>query len=247
MTVHANQQDVEIPIMISNDVELRGLVIPLTMESTSGGASITSARIEYRDRLTTHLTEIQICNHYAQEDGTCKSGGPGGYGTIKGNTCGFDYPVVAMPEGFLLSSNKILGSNLPPGNDIAAVLVVDVGPDEGTMMIDTTCANPANHLLFVHAMGYPVGDLSFRRGLITVNPCCRTMTGNVDNDPDDIIDIGDLTALIQYLYIPPNPVPDCLEEANIDGDGLGTIDIGDLTALIQYLYIPPNPEPAACL
>jgi hypothetical protein len=76
--------------------------------------------------------------------------------------------------------------------------------------------------------------------------CCVALTGNVDNDPDGLVDIGDLTALISYLYIPPNPEPLCPDEANIDGDPDGLIDIGDLTALISYLYIPPNPEPAAC-
>jgi hypothetical protein len=76
--------------------------------------------------------------------------------------------------------------------------------------------------------------------------CCVGITGNVDGDAGELTDIGDLTALIAYLYIPPNPVPTCPEEANIDGDSEGLIDIGDLTALIAYLYIPPNPEPAPC-
>jgi hypothetical protein len=76
--------------------------------------------------------------------------------------------------------------------------------------------------------------------------CCWWMTGNVDDDPADLVDIGDLTALIMYLYIPPYPEPPCLEEANVDGDTAFLIDIGDVTALIMYLYIPPNPEPAPC-
>jgi hypothetical protein len=76
--------------------------------------------------------------------------------------------------------------------------------------------------------------------------CCVGMTGNVDGDLGELIDIGDLTALIAYLYIPPNPDPVCAQEANIDGDGEGLVDIGDLTALIAYLYIPPNPAPAGC-
>jgi hypothetical protein len=76
--------------------------------------------------------------------------------------------------------------------------------------------------------------------------CCVGITGNVDGDAGELTDIGDLTALIAYLYIPPNPVPICPEEANIDGDSAGLIDIGDLTGLIAYLYIPPNPEPAPC-
>jgi hypothetical protein len=76
--------------------------------------------------------------------------------------------------------------------------------------------------------------------------CCSGITGNVDDDAGGLVDIGDLTALIAYLYIPPNPEPICTQEANIDGDGEGLVDIGDLTALIAYLYIPPNATPAAC-
>jgi len=76
--------------------------------------------------------------------------------------------------------------------------------------------------------------------------CCQVLTGNVDNDPSGIVDIGDLTALIAYLFIPPNTPPVCMEEANTDGDPGGVVDIGDLTALIAYLFIPPNPLPAPC-
>jgi len=76
--------------------------------------------------------------------------------------------------------------------------------------------------------------------------CCKGITGNVDGDPQGIVDIGDLTFLIRYLFIPPPAAPDCMEEANIDGDEAGVVDIGDLTALIDYLFISATP-PAVCL
>jgi hypothetical protein len=75
--------------------------------------------------------------------------------------------------------------------------------------------------------------------------CCNGITGNVDGDEGELVDIGDLTALIDYLYIENTP-PICQAEANIDGDSRGSVDIGDLTALIDYLYIsliPPSPCP----
>ncbi|HUV29614.1 MAG TPA: prenyltransferase/squalene oxidase repeat-containing protein [Acidobacteriota bacterium] len=77
--------------------------------------------------------------------------------------------------------------------------------------------------------------------------CCIGLTGNIDCDPAEVVDIGDLTALIRYLFIPPIPTLCCPEEANVDGDLEGIIDIGDLTALIAYLFISPNPDPAPCL
>jgi hypothetical protein len=76
--------------------------------------------------------------------------------------------------------------------------------------------------------------------------CCVGITGNVDGDGGEVVDIGDLTGLIAYLYIPPNPPPPCFEEGNVDGDAGGLVDIGDLTGLIAYLYIPPNPPPSNC-
>ena len=87
-------------------------------------------------------------------------------------------------------------------------------------------------------------DLSF---VITggTGSCCVGLTGNVDNDPAELIDLGDLTALIDYLFI-SFTVPACIEEANIDGDVGGLVDLGDLTALIDYLFISFTP-PAACL
>jgi hypothetical protein len=75
--------------------------------------------------------------------------------------------------------------------------------------------------------------------------CCSGLTGNIDNDTDNLCDIADLTALIMFQFGSSGPLA-CPAEANIDGDTQGLIDIGDITALISYLYIPPLPEPAPC-
>jgi hypothetical protein len=77
--------------------------------------------------------------------------------------------------------------------------------------------------------------------------CCEGITGNIDCDPDGLIDIGDLTCLINYLYLEgESECFCCLEEGNVDGDLGVVIDIGDLTSIIAYLFIPPNPIPAEC-
>ena len=51
----------------------------------------------------------------------------------------------------------------------------------------------------------------------------------IDNEPADIVDLGDLTSLIDYLFISFTEL-DCFEEANIDGDEAGSVDLGYLTA-----------------
>ncbi len=75
--------------------------------------------------------------------------------------------------------------------------------------------------------------------------CCVADVGNVDCDPMDGVDIGDLTALVNNLFI--TFVPNCCDaEANCDGDPTGNIDIGDLTGLINNLFITFTPLPGCC-
>jgi aminopeptidase YwaD len=74
--------------------------------------------------------------------------------------------------------------------------------------------------------------------------CCAGLTGNVDCDLANGVDISDLSALIDNLYISYTALC-CAKEANVDGSIDGKIDISDLSALIDYLYISFTP-PAAC-
>ncbi|UCC44605.1 MAG: hypothetical protein JSU65_01360, partial [Candidatus Zixiibacteriota bacterium] len=81
---------------------------------------------------------------------------------------------------------------------------------------------------------------NLRPGCTSLCGCCVNLTGNVDNDVDDICDIGDLTKLIDFLFISYTP-PVCMEEANCDGSTDGVVDMGDLTKLIDFLFISYNP------
>lgn len=80
--------------------------------------------------------------------------------------------------------------------------------------------------------------------VVSVIPCCEGLTGNVDCDALNAIDISDLTALIDNLYITFTPLC-CKAEANCDGSLDGNVDIADLTVLIDFLYITFT-TPAAC-
>jgi hypothetical protein len=70
---------------------------------------------------------------------------------------------------------------------------------------------------------------------------CMGVTGNVDCDPHELIDISDLTRLIDYLYVSRAPIC-CFSEGNVDGDPYGNVDVADLTALIQILFSERTPE-----
>jgi hypothetical protein len=76
--------------------------------------------------------------------------------------------------------------------------------------------------------------------------CIPPIRGNVDYDPGDAINVGDLAYLVSYLFDqPPGPAPPCFEEADVDASL--SINVGDLAWLVSYLFDqPPGPAPAAC-
>jgi len=75
-----------------------------------------------------------------------------------------------------------------------------------------------------------------------VTSCCLGSTGDIDCS-GGTTDIGDLTALIDHLFISFDPLC-CPEEANTGGEPDGVVDVGDLTALIDHLMISFDPLPA---
>ena len=83
--------------------------------------------------------------------------------------------------------------------------------------------------------------------------CVPPIRGNVDYDPGDVIDIGDLVMLVDYMFS-GGGAPPCWAEANIDGSCCGTdgipdtqddIDIGDLVMLVDYMF-SGGPPPVDC-
>lgn len=81
------------------------------------------------------------------------------------------------------------------------------------------------------------GGLNFYRH---IGSCCVGTKGNVDDDPQNGVDISDVTALIDGLFISLAPFP-CPVSANIDDSPDGYIDIADLTELIAHLFIDLGP------
>lgn len=78
--------------------------------------------------------------------------------------------------------------------------------------------------------------------------CCVGIRGNVNGDPDEKINIADITYGVQYLFgIPIGPKPTCPAEANANGDPDEKFLISDITYLVAYLFgIPAGPEPPPC-
>jgi len=64
---------------------------------------------------------------------------------------------------------------------------------------------------------------------------------NGDLNGDGIVDIADITVLIDYLFISLQPPAD-LNTADVDASCF--VDLGDLTLMIGYLFLD-GPEPQA--
>jgi hypothetical protein len=75
-----------------------------------------------------------------------------------------------------------------------------------------------------------------------LQPCCNGIRGNIDYDPDDIVDISDLVYLVDFMFT-GGPRPPCMWEADLDDDGL--VDISDLNYLVDYMF-NGGPAPVDC-
>ena len=74
--------------------------------------------------------------------------------------------------------------------------------------------------------------------------CCSGIRGNFDYDPEDIINVVDLTALVGYIFGGGEP-PVCWDEGNVDGDPDDKINVVDLTYIVGYIF-RNEPQPPPC-
>jgi sugar lactone lactonase YvrE len=75
--------------------------------------------------------------------------------------------------------------------------------------------------------------------------CCIGATGNVDGDAGDVVNLTDLTQLINHLFVTFQPL-DCPAEANTNGDAGMQVTLSDVTQLVNYLFVTFEPL-ADCL
>jgi hypothetical protein len=95
-------------------------------------------------------------------------------------------------------------------------------------------------IILIVLLGVPIARGGVNCVADAAGCCCVGMRGNVDCDNDDLVDIADLTLLIDHLYLSLEPLPS-VDEANVDG--LEGIDIADVTRLVDYMYISLSPLP----
>jgi len=72
--------------------------------------------------------------------------------------------------------------------------------------------------------------------------CCIGERGNVDGSSDNLVTMGDLTVMIDHLFITLTPLA-CSDEGNVDLSLDGLVTMGDLTVMIDHLFISLAPLP----
>ncbi|GAB4316727.1 MAG: hypothetical protein Kow0074_04850 [Candidatus Zixiibacteriota bacterium] len=176
--VCVNQEDVTIGIYVANVVAVRHMIIPLEVRAGEGKATIKSVKIGWRGRLPTErnsaLSDHIFNGLYFKKDCNCPTGGAG-FGTLATTDLTESQEVPGLPFGILLSRLRFTGPDLMPGEDTtdaSIFITMDVGPEPGEVILDTTCICPNHHLAFVHG----VQDVqavrpAFQMGVINVVEC----------------------------------------------------------------------------
>jgi hypothetical protein len=211
-TVTPGETNVTIPILMTNDVEVKTVSLPLALREITPGAFVTSLQLSHGDRLPPGgpISMISFTNQYATEDGDCKSGSPGGFGTTT-HADGGPHPVGTSPEGIMFVRGGLFSPYLPPGVDVTGsfILTVDVTSVEGSFEIDTTCMDPATHLMFTKPDNQGVVPF-FMRGVITIEPPCHDRLSDVDCD--GFTTALDLSMIIDILFAGADEAPPCIED-----------------------------------
>lgn len=70
-------------------------------------------------------------------------------------------------------------------------------------------------------------------GFVKAGSCCIGLRGNIDNDPENIIDVSDLVYFVDYQFH-SDEEPFCLMEADLVIDGV--IDVADLVFMVDYQF-----------
>ena len=194
-TVQGGTGNARIGVFLSNDVNVRNVVLPLTFRSLSGGAFITTMALERNidGRLDSTLTAINVINGYYADADTgiaCRDGADttAGFKNIGWSGTGI-HSVVESPVACLFGLGLILPDEAPLGSGSdgptpSLLITVDIGSSTGEFDVDTTCTAPSNHLLFVQDLTNTPIVPEFSKGLITVTPSAVQYLGG-DGIPRD--------------------------------------------------------------
>ena len=183
-----------------------------------------------------------FANHFNKTGGTGSFGLPQTSGA--GNVTGQDTAGVVLAALF-----SEPGDGLAAGYDDLVIQIefstrrVD---DDLHICIDTSTQVPGGSWEWANPDGAIIPDWSGAQ--CWVIGCCAGMVGDVNGVGGDEPTVGDISRLIDFLFITRTPL-DCLEEADINQSGTNInppldeddITIADVSLLIDHLFISKVP------
>lgn len=161
------------------------------------------------------------------------------------------YLVDTEAQLVAFGTNDLFPKEMPGGYCHLATLRFSLTPSLEQQIIDIELAEYplpiTNHVTVIskETNGALVGTVPELRTFETDPDCdlyghqCFGGTrGNIDGGLDFVVDIGDLTALINHLFISVT-TPEAFGEADVSPDGV--LDIGDVTVFVDHLFISQKP------
>ena len=252
-TVAPGDTGVVIGVRITNEQPLIAYVVPLKVREVTPGSFITRQALSWGGRADSFLTGLVANVQLATETYNC---GMGGYGfrDVVSVAADSSRAVGASPEGMVFFRVALNEPPLPAGTDVepSMRLIVNVTSTPGTFEVDTTCTVQNNHLQFVLSYVdnvFTQAVPTFTKGTITIAAC--TCAHHGDMTGDGVIDVFDLSSLIDYVFygtpVPPKD-PSCphIDRGDVNCDGVD--DVFDVIYLNDYLFSggPAPCNPCAC-
>jgi hypothetical protein len=156
------------------------------------------------------------------------------------------YVTPPAPDTTQVVFSTFTTPGLPPGDSIL-FYVIEVGPIDGplgsTITIDSVSSfGPAPVEWELHYTDAVIGVADFQGTTIVIDECCVGTLGNVNADPENVINITDLTMMVNNLFVTFGEFP-CPKAANISLDPQGLINLTDLTLLLNNLFVTFEPLP----
>lgn len=114
-----------------------------------------------------------------------------------------------------------------------------------TEYVDISGLFPASRYYFVLRVADESNNWSDWSNVVTkVAPpdVCVDRVGNVNCDPEDLVDLSDLLSLVNTLFLGGPPIC-CRSEANIDGDPYNVVDLSDVLVMANTLFVTSGTFP----
>jgi hypothetical protein len=254
-TVQEGQQNVEIGVFVTNDVDLTGLVLPLEFRRVNAGSFIANSfSLNVQGRVgASGLTDFSVLQYYDSPDGFPACSGP----VSRSYETGADSPgaeFYSSPSSVMWFGVNATNPCLTAGTDgtpetgtPSFVLTFDVSSMAGSFEIDTACVVPGNHLAMIECGAEEPIDVSFAKGVITIIPCpCQCHGDPVCEGVTNVLDVIKAVG-IAFRNEPaiPDPAPAC-PRTTTDVTCDDVTNVLDVVAIIDVTFRNANPFTTYC-